>query len=43
MSIARVGSKVLKVRRTLMFPAALRVLQIKVLKDLSVFLVGGVL
>ena len=42
MSIARAGSQVLKVRKTLMFPAALRVLPIKDLKDLSVF-IGGLL
>ena len=35
MSLARAGRQVRKVRRTLMFPVALRVLQIKDLKDLS--------
>ena len=40
MSIARGGRQVLKVRRTLMFSAAVRVLQIKDLKDLSVLFVG---
>ena len=37
MSIARAGRQVLKVRRTLMFSAAVHLLQIKDLKDLSVF------
>ena len=41
MSIARAGRQVLKVRRTLMFSAALRVLQIKDLKDLSFLGIGG--
>ena len=41
MSIVRMDAVSLKVRRTLMFPAALRALHIKDLKDLSVFLVGG--
>ena len=41
MSIARVGRQVLKVRRTLMLTAAMRVLQIKDLKDLSFFGIGG--
>ena len=40
MSIASVDLQVFKVRRTLMFSAALRMLQIKDLKDLSVFFVG---
>ena len=40
MSIARAARQIRKVRRTLMFSAALRVLQIKDLKDLS-FSVGG--
>ena len=40
MSIARAARQVLKVRRTLMFSAAMRLLDIKDLKDLSVFLVG---
>ena len=35
MSIARADAIPLKVRRTLMFPAAMRVLHIKDLKDLS--------
>ena len=35
MSIARAGRQVLKVRRTLMCPATMRLLQIKDLKDLS--------
>ena len=42
MSIAR-GAAMLKVRRTLMFLAAARLLPIKDLKDLSVFSVGGLL
>ena len=37
MSIAHAGRQVLKVRRTLMFPVALRPLDIKDLKDLSIF------
>ena len=37
MSIARADAIPIKVRRTLMFPAAMRVLPIKDLKDLSVF------
>ena len=43
MSIVRAGSQVFKVRRTLMFSAAVHLLQIKDLKDLSVFFVGEVL
>ena len=41
MSIARVGRQVRKVRRTLMFSAAMHLLQIKDLKDLSVFFRSG--
>ena len=41
MSIAREARQVLKVRRTLMFSAAMRLLSIKDLKDLSVFLGRG--
>ena len=37
MSIARAGRQIRKVRRTLMFPATLRVLPIKDLKDLRAF------
>ena len=40
MSIARADAISLKVRRTLMFPAAMHLLPIKDLKDLSVFFVG---
>ena len=38
MSIARVARQVLKVRRTLIFPVALRLLPIKDLKDLRALL-----
>ena len=37
MSIARAARQVLKVRRTLMFPAVSRLLSIKDLKDLRFF------
>ena len=40
MSIACAGRQFLKVRRTLMFSVAVRMLQIKDLKDLSFFFVG---
>ena len=43
MSIARAGRQVRKVRRTLMVSAAMHLLPIKDLKDLSVFFVGGIL
>ena len=43
MSIARAGRQARKVRRTLMFPAAMRLLRIKDLKDLSVFFADRIL
>ena len=42
MSIARADAISLKVRRTLMFPAAMHLLQIKDLKDLRAFFWIGV-
>ena len=43
MSIARTGRQIRKVRRTLMFPAAIHLLYIKDLKDLSVSFGSGFL